>query len=275
MNARTDIPLGVVPNLPAEQYHAIHALSAGGLRRLRKTPRHFFAKQLDPMAPHGDPTPAMVAGTLAHCALLEPRELTKRYAIKPEGYDGRTKEGKAWKATVSPGVEIIEEAQLITAQRQSDAVRELPEIASLMKTGGPEVSCFWLDDETGELCKCRPDWVTPAGPGVIIMDLKTCPDASPFAFARKVADMAYHLQAAWYADGYEKASGRRVLGFVFAAVESEYPHAAAAYMLDDDAMARAREENAELLRLYARCKAANDWPGYPSTIQPLSLPSWA
>jgi hypothetical protein len=30
-----------------------------------------------------------------------------------------------------------------------------------------------------------------------------------------------------------------------------------------------------LLDLYAECKASGNWPGYPSTIQPLSLPAWA
>jgi exodeoxyribonuclease VIII len=137
------------------------------------------------------------------------------------------------------------------------------------------VSSFWFDPATGEHSKCRPDWESPAGDGVILLDLKTCQDASPAGFARAVVNFGYHLQAAHYSDGHAIASGKPVLGFVFACVEAEYPHAAAAYMLDDDAMAKARAKNRELAELYAACKAAGAWPGYVDTIQPLSLPAWA
>jgi exodeoxyribonuclease VIII len=66
-----------------------------------------------------------------------------------------------------------------------------------------------------------------------------------------------------------------VLGFVFVAVEEEFPHAAAAYMLDDDAMERGRAECRRLLALYRECAERGDWPGYPNTIQQLTLPAWA
>lgn len=270
-----DIPMGLLPHLPAPEYHAIHALSAGGLRRLRQSARHFYAAQLDPNKVHGDPTPAMKAGTLAHCALLEPHALAERYILRPADLDGRTKDGKAWLAAVPPGIEVVSAEQMQTAQRQAEAVRALPEVGALLEHGHAEVSAFWLDDVTGEHCKCRPDWVNDAGDGVVLLDLKTTQDASPSGFPRSIANFGYHLQAAWYSDGYERASGRMVLGFVFAVVEAEYPHAAAAYMLDDASLDKARAENRRLLDLYAACKRSGEWPGYPNTIQALALPSWA
>jgi exodeoxyribonuclease VIII len=66
-----------------------------------------------------------------------------------------------------------------------------------------------------------------------------------------------------------------VLGLVFAAVESEWPHAAAAYMIDDEAMAKARLEIRALLDRYAECRREGAWPGYPSAIRPISMPAWA
>lgn len=275
MNARTEIHLGVVPDMPAEQYHAIAALSAGGLKRLRQSPLHFWGAQIDPDRVHGDPTPAMRNGTLVHCLVLEPAAACSRYLVRPAGLDGRTKEGKAWLASVPAGVECCTAEEMQAAERQAAAIRALPEVGSLLDNGRPEVSAFWLDPQTGELSKCRPDWESPAGDGVILLDVKTCQDASPAGFARAVTNFTYHLQDVHYSDGYALASGTPVLGFVFACVESAPPYAAAAYMLDDDARDKARAITLGLRHVYAECKRTNTWPGYADTIQPLSLPPWA
>lgn len=275
MNARNEPMTGLIRGLSNATYHATAALGASGLKRLAQSPAHYYGAALHADRPVVQPTPAMAAGTLAHCLILEPEALSSRYIVKPEGLDGRTKEGKAWTASVAPGLEVISADQLATAERQADAVFELPQIAELLATGEPEVSAFWIDDNTGTHCKCRPDWVTPVGDGVILLDVKTGQDASPAGFARSVVRFGYHLQAEWYSTGFEKASGQRVLGFVFVVVESDWPHAAAAYMLDEEAMTKARDENRRLVALHAECTTRNDWPAYSSEIQPLSLPAWA
>lgn len=274
MNAPDRFRLGVIDDLPAEEYHSIHAMSAGGLKRMRISPAHFYGLQLDPNRPaSGEPSPAMRNGTLTHCALFEPDEVSARYVVKPAEVDFRTKEGKAWKAAQT--AEIVEAVDLARAQAQAFAVRSQPDLAALLAEGRPEVSAFWLDEQTGELCKCRPDWVSPAGDGVILVDGKTCRDASPEGFGRAIWNLSYHLQAAWYTDGFERASGLKVYGFVFAAVESDWPHVAAGYMLGDDVLDAARRENRRLLNLYAECRRTGKWPGYSGGINLINLPAWA
>ena len=265
---------GLYPDLPAEQYHATHAMSAGGLKRMSQSPAHFYGLQLDPNRPAGGTTPAMQNGTLVHTALFEPHTLADRYVVKPDDFDGRTQAGKVWLAA-NTDREVVDAKQMAAARAQAASVLRLPEVAALMTDGQAEASAFWIDEETGELCKCRPDWTSPAGDGVVLVDGKTCQDASPDGFSRSIWNFDYHLQAAWYSDGYEKATGLRVYGFVFAAVESAWPHAAAAYMLDDDVLDKARAKNRALLNLYAECKRTNHWPGYPAQIQPITLPRWA
>lgn len=268
---------GVYADMPPEQYHGIHALSAGGLKRLRRSPAHFYGLQLDPNRPPSEPTPAMQRGTLVHCALFEPERLAERYAVKPEGLDGRTKEGKAWK-DANAGRALVEASAMAQAQAMAAAVRALPDVAALFDDGAQaEVSAFWVDEATGELCKCRPDLVSPTGGGVILLDGKTCQDASADGFGRAIWNLDYHLQAAWYTDGYEKASGLHVHGFVFGAVEAEWPHVACAYMLGDDVLDAARRENRRLLDLYAECRRAGSWPGYQASagVQLINLPAWA
>lgn len=275
MNAPEQAPLGLILDMQAERYHSIHAMSAGGLKRMRQSPAHFYGMQLDPNRPEpGEPTPAMKNGTLVHCAIFEPHAVESRYVVKPEDMNFSTKEGRAWRDAQTR--EIVEAAQMAAAKAQAAAVRRLPDVAALLQEGYGEASAFWIDDETGELCKCRPDWTSPVGgDGVILIDGKTCQDASPEGFGRAIWNFDYWLQAAWYSDGFTAATGLKVHGFVFAAVESAWPHAAAAYMLGDDVLDKARAENRRLLNLYAECKRTGEWPGYQQSIQPIALPAWA
>ncbi|XVJ69913.1 MAG: exonuclease VIII [Rhizobacter sp.] len=274
MNART-LPVGIVRDLSNADYHAHPALGSSGLKTLAKSPRHFWASNIDPNRPEKEESAAMVAGTLAHCAILEPNKLAERYVARPEGLDLRTKDGKAWMAAKPAAMEVVTHEQMQAAQRQHASVLSLPEVGALLAKGQAEVSAFWVDEDTGTACKCRPDWVSPAGDGVVLVDIKTCQDASPKGFARAVANLRYDLQAAWYSHGFGRASGLQVLGFVFAAVEADYPHAAAAYMLDDDALSKARAECDRLLMLHRQCADSDKWPGYPETIQLLTMPAWA
>jgi len=269
---------GIHAGMSNDDYHAItEAIGSTGLRKLARSPSHFFGSVLDPdRPPQPKPSESMAAGTLCHCATLEPFALARRYAVKPDGQDGRTREGKAWLESVC-GRTVISAQQLATAHRQASSIRALPEVATLLSRGQPEVSAFWTDRQTGVLCKCRPDWVSPTADGkaVVLLDVKTTQDASKAGFKRAIWNYRYDLQAAFYSSGYEAASGLLVMGFVFVAVEADWPHVAAPYMLDDIGMTRAHNEIRALLDLYAECKRENAWPGYSNTIEPISLPAWA
>ena len=160
--------------------------------------------------------------------------------------------------------------------RQAEAVRQLPEVREALAVGRAEISACWRDDATGVLCRCRPDWTSPAGQtGCVLVDLKTYSDASPGQFVRQIARKSYAGQAGFYTDGFTAASGLTVLGFVFVAVESEWPHAAACYMLDADSLEAGQRWYRRHLATYAECLRTNTWPGYSPRIELLTLPRWA
>jgi hypothetical protein len=267
---------GVLLGLANEAYHKGPGLSHSGLKRMRKSPYHYHELALGTHeVPPPAPTLQMMNGTLTHCALLEPSQFDARYVVGP-AVDKRSKEWREFTKQV-PTCEVITSLQRDAAFRQADALRRLPDVAALLSSGEPEVSAYWIDPETQVLCKCRPDWVSPVGygRGVVLLDVKTASDASPEGFSKAVANYGYHTQADWYCTGYALATGLEVHGMLFAVVESEYPHACAAYMLDDEALQRARLDNREALALYARCAANDEWPGYPTDIQVITLPRWA
>ena len=272
MNARTDT-LGLFYGMDIDKYHASPAISNSGLRDFARSPAHFYGLHLDPDRPAPVEKAGQLEGTLAHCAILEPAQFDARYAVGPD-VSRSTKEWKAFEASQSR--QCIKPDQYAAAQAQARAVHQLPDIARILSAGQPEVSAFWIDPDTGVLCRCRPDWVHPVGNNsVVLLDVKTYSDASPKEFARQVARKGYHNQAAWYSDGYEQASGQHVVGFVFVAVESAWPHAASAVMLDDEGLAKGRADNRLLLDQYARCLAGDEWPGFTPTIELITLPAWA
>lgn len=284
---------GLHQGIDIDVYHGGPGISKSGLDAMNRSPAYFYAMHLDPARPAPKERSGQMEGSLAHCAILEPDEFGARYVVIPKDAPRRptdiqrnaknpspeTVKAVAWwdefNASVA-GKTIISADQYETAWRQSEAVRRLPDVAEALGSGWAEESAYWIDQETGELCRCRPDWVHPCGSaGRILLDVKTYSDASPQEFRRQVARKRYHVQDAWYSDGYAIASGLPVLAFIFVAVETDWPYLASATMLDDIARDQGRREYRRNLDAYSICKGRNDWPGYSPAIETISLPGWA
>lgn len=264
----------LIDDLDIDEYHARAEVSKSQLDTLDLSPAIFFARHRDPQRPPSPPKSGQLEGQLAHCAVLEPDEFGKRYVVGPI----LNRNTKAWKEFVEANADriAIQEDQFDAAMRQAESVRMLPEIREALALGRAEVSAFWTDEETGVTCRCRPDWVHDCGEaGVILLDLKTYSIASAIEFRRQVARKRYDVQAALYSDGFEAASGRPVLGFVFVAVETEYPFAANAFMLDEESLESGRIKYRKNLCTYAECLRTNTWPGYSTGIDIIRLPQWA
>ena len=279
--------LGLVENMPFEEYLKIDALSASGLKQLARSPWH-YKNRVDI-----DPTPAMLRGTLAHCAVLEPDALSQRYAVLPE--DAPRKPSKSQWAAKKPsdeslaamqwwekfqqdnaGRDLIGAGDYALCQAQLQAVRRQINLASLLSTGRGEVSIFWIDQATGIYCKARPDWL-PQDDGASIMplDLKTTADESPGGFGRASARLRYDLQAAHYTAGIEEVMGLHVDAFVFGAVSSKPPILAVPYILTYEIRNQGKEEREELMQKLAWCQLENQWPAYGDGFQMLDFPAYA
>ena len=244
-------------------YHADPAISASHLHAVAASPYHYWSRFLNPDRPPSVQTAAMKLGSLTHCAVLEPDELSKRYGIC---LPRNTKAGKEQAAEMeAAGIEAVTNTDMEQALAMAASVRSHQAAAALLRDGKAEQSFWWDDLPTGLRCKCRPDWHT----GTTIVDLKTTTDASPNGFARSVAQWRYHVQQNHY------LAGTFAERFVFIAVEKTYPYAVGVYELDEAAALHGETTRRNNLQTIADCRAISEWPGYGNTIQPLSLPSWA
>ena len=274
LTALTAVVQGLYFDIDIDAYHGGAGISKSGLDSIDANPAIYYGRHLDPNRPAPKDKAGQLEGSLTHCAVLEPDEFGTRYAIGPD-VSRATKEWKAFE-TANPGRTCIKPDQYETAMRQADSIRRLPEVAEALQRGRAETSAYWIDPITGELCRCRPDWAHECGTSqTILLDVKTCSDASPAEFRRQIARKRYHVQDAFYSDGYSAASGREVLAFVFVAVESEWPYAACALMLDEEGKTQGKREYRRNLNTYAECRKSGIWPGYSSQIEIVNLPAWA
>lgn len=281
-------PMGMIYDMPADEYHAVDALSSSGLRLLARSAWHY--RNRVPVTP----TPPMLRGTLAHCAVLEPDTMSSRYVVVPE--DAPRRPSKAQWAAKAPsadsqaamawwtdfnaqctGRQIVTAEDYAITQMQLAAITAEPELSALFENGRGEVSVFWVDPDTGVYCKARPDWVQLEADmrSAALVDLKSTADESPSGFGRAAARMKYHLQAAHYTAGFEAASGLKVSRFVFAAVTSAAPVLAVPYVLTEEIEEQARDEWRELVELYASCTRNDRWPTYGQGVQLLDFPAYA
>lgn len=253
------------------EYHAHEAIGSTTLKKIAaKSVLHAMSEEFSQ-------TPAMVLGSAAHAAILEPETFDAEFAIAPK-VDRRTKVGKeAWADFVaaSEGKTVLTEEQARAVAGIKAAVLEHP-IAREMITGGEaECSYFAKCPETGLLLKCRPDYKKNGA----LIDLKTCADASMDGFTRACINLLYQVQAAFYLDVHNLSDeSEKVKDFYFLAVESSDPHAVNTFKMGEVEINLGRELYKRALRELAEYRKDESKIrsfGYSNEIKEIQFPTWA
>ncbi|ELU2161901.1 PD-(D/E)XK nuclease-like domain-containing protein, partial [Salmonella enterica subsp. enterica serovar Cerro] len=201
-----DIQPGIYYDIPNEAYHAGPGVSKSQLDDIADTPAIYLWRKNAPV--DTEKTKSLDTGTAFHCRVLEPEEFSKRFIIAQE-FNRRTSAGKEEEKTfleecarTGRTVLTAEEGRKIELMYQS--VMALPLGQWLVESAGyAESSVYWEDPETGILCRCRPDKIIPEFHW--IMDVKTTADIQRFRTA--YYDYRYHVQDAFYSDGYRAQFG--------------------------------------------------------------------
>ncbi|EOU1505387.1 exodeoxyribonuclease VIII [Escherichia coli] len=267
-----DIEPGIYYGISNENYHACPGVSKSQLDDIADTPALYLWRKNAPV--DTTKTKTLDLGTAFHCRVLEPEEFSNRFIVAPE-FNRRTNAGKEEEKAflmecASTGKTVItaEEGRKIELMYQR--VMALPLGQWLVESAGhAESSIYWEDPETGILCRCRPDKIIPEFHW--IMDVKTTADIQRFKTA--YYDYRYHVQDAFYSDGYEAQFG--VLPtFVFLVASTtvecgRYP--VEIFMMGEEAKLAGQQEYHRNLRTLADCLNTDEWPA----IKTLSLPRWA
>ncbi|EOO3928285.1 exodeoxyribonuclease VIII, partial [Escherichia coli] len=256
-----DIEPGIYYGISNENYHAGPGVSKSQLDDIADTPALYLWRKNAPV--DTTKTKTLDLGTAFHCRVLEPEEFSNRFIVAPE-FNRRTNAGKEEEKAflmecASTGKTVItaEEGRKIELMYQS--VMALPLGQWLVESAGhAESSIYWEDPETGILCRCRPDKIIPEFHW--IMDVKTTADIQRFKTA--YYDYRYHVQDAFYSDGYEAQFGvQPTFVFLVASTTIEcgrYP--VEIFMMGEEAKLAGQLEYHRNLRTLADCLNTNEWP---------------
>ena len=249
-----DIEPGIYYGISNENYHAGPGVSKSQLDDIADTPALYLWRKNAPV--DTTKTKTLDLGTAFHCRVLEPEEFSNRFIVAPE-FNRRTNAGKEEEKAflmecASTGKTVItaEEGRKIELMYQS--VMALPLGQWLVESAGhAESSIYWEDPETGILCRCRPDKIIPEFHW--IMDVKTTADIQRFKTA--YYDYRYHVQDAFYSDGYEAQFGvQPTFVFLVASTTIEcgrYP--VEIFMMGEEAKLAGQQEYHRNLRTLSDC----------------------
>lgn len=247
-----------------EEYHAHENISSSDLKAVASTTlRHWKGKVRKE-------NPAFDLGTAVHAMLLEPeKELIVR---GPE-----TRRGKAWSEAKEDAEKqnklLLTEADYDLACDMAEECLTHPMGAKLLNNKEliTEASFFVTCPETGLGLKTRPDgFLASAG---LILDVKTCQDASLNGFSKALRNFNYSMQQSFYRYCLE-IEGIKISNFIFIAIEKEKPHATACYELSDKYDRYARQGMMQTLHKIKRAKETGDFStGWPD-LDTISLPPW-
>ena len=253
---------GIYKNLSFAEYLEIDAVSNSFLSKFSISAAHAKAYAEGEQKP----SEAMLLGSTFHSKVLEPFDFDEHYATEPV-VNKRTKAGKEELVTFvknNQGKEIISPDTATLAGRMAQAVNAHSLAPKYLTGGETELTIVWECE--GVLCKGRIDHKLDG----IVTDLKSTRNASPIVFRSAVFNYLYHHQAAMYLDGIKVLTGEDC-SFVFVAGEKTEPFGVSVHELGEDVIEIGREEYRQNIEQYKQCKAFENWPCYPETLNEIRL----
>lgn len=239
-----------------DEYNALEAINYSTLKHMRKSPLAYrYACDH-----RSEPTRAMDLGSVTHLLTLEPERFSEAVAVWENG----DRRGNAWKAFEAEHADkiILKPSELETPQAMAASVRSDPYAMRYLTAPGraAEVPLVWTDPGTGLKCKGRADLICHVDDQPQVVGLKTTRDIAETAFMWQSYRLGYHLQWAFYHDGYRTIHGTapRMVEIV---VESTPPYECVVYVIPDDVLAVGRDEYRALLSRVRECLDAGSWPG--------------
>lgn len=139
-----------------------------------------------------------------------------------------------------------------------------------------EAPMYWRDPYFGVLMQGMIDRFNSFGP--IIWDLKTVTDASTKAIEKKIFDMGYHIQQAFYRRGINAIMPelQNKTRFVFLFVETSPPYALNCIEFSGMYEALAELDADRAIQIWSECIKNDYWPGYMLSEKPNDVmpPTW-
>lgn len=282
MTTDTAAPLVSVQQLTQAEYRADPRLATHSrVRKMLPPSCPAIAKYELDNPVHSD---AFDFGKAAHAEVLGAGD--EYVIIAGTGVDENAWRTQADKTAVAEareqGKTPVTPAQAEQVIAMADQVRRHPLAAALFQPGQgkPEQAILWPDEQIPQVQRgTMLDWLperTSHG-RLLVADYKSAGRAHPSEWAKSAADYGYHSQAAWSLDGLHALYpdlGEDDVAFLFVVQSKTPPYPVVVVELDAEAIRVGRGLNRWAIQLWHRCWEQNEWPGYSSEVEQVSLPAW-
>ncbi len=267
---------GIYAGISDDDYHAGVGVSSSQLRTIVRDGGAARLKWEEAHPP--EDTLTFAVGRAAHSLVLgEGSPVVEELKV-----DRRTKAGKAayaeWVESTPDNAIILKPEEYRHVTAAADVLALTVEAQNLLQLpGGAEQSVYWRDEETGLLCKCRPDYLPEAGdlPTQQFVDYKTTrKPLTRDGFARDAANYGYDQAAAWYAEGLVQVGYHDNPLMTFVVQELRPPYLVGVWYPDYDMVEVGYMMNQRALRTYAECERTGEWPGLEPTFGVITTPAW-
>ena len=291
-----------------DDYFASRALGSTAIRTAaQKSVAHYYADK-------EKETKAQTMGTAHHAATLEPETIGERLIVAPRCQcQATTKAGKqcskqsvpgaahcgihegeaeaeAWRASLPNGVVIVPEDVMDSAMEAAVAIRAgiarfgLEDLMRVWHTEVPmfatarlidEPPGYVIEPEGGEIeVRCKIDFMA-GSPVAVIGDLKqAAKGVDPWSFGRVVRSNGYHIQAALYTDIVKALTGSEPV-WLWVAHEATKPWGTMVHEAESSDLDIGRKAvNIGIRRWAAYFETGDQWHGWPSEINPLTMPRY-
>ena len=253
-------------------YREASGLSQSQLKNFMVSPGYYKYSLANPKPQ----TEAMLLGTLAHTALLEPVKFMDNFAILPE-VDRRTKYGKeVWEdfQNRNVGKTFIKQDMSDTVQSMVKSIKAHPLAGEILGLPDAIVEESFFFELLEVPCKARLDFYSPKAN--VVIDFKTSRSALSSDFIKDSINHGYDIQAYWYCQAYKSRFGYMPDFYAFLVAEKQAPYAVGVFSVDGLFMERGQYLAEKYLKKFKKCLETDVWPINESeSVIGLTLPHWA
>lgn len=257
-----------------EDYHCSAGISRSGISKFKEDPLYYWGEYINPKKPRAkeEKKRSLELGNAVHCYLLENEKFNDCYTVIPKFSGKGSKKCKQEFIAEHNGKILLDQNDLEIIKATAGAVREHPDASLFLGEDSlVEKSFFWIDEDTGLLCKARPDIIL----GNLTIDLKTTDKAPKKWFSRSIHNYDYHIQAAMILDAQKAVTGTEPQVFLFIACEPKYPYLVKVYPLGQPSIDKGREEYKNELLKAQRYFISNQWRSIGKDMEEIDIPNYA
>lgn len=296
MNSIIELPTtSLIEHMSNEEYHASPEFSSSQLKDILRSSAHFYSNNIL-KENERESKKHLDFGTLAHTLFLEPKQFENEFVVLPEDAPRRPTETMLnakkpsdetlqkiewWKQfDAEHGSKIIIDQDLLNgALRIAENLRSLSSYEIMQNNPGmAEASIFFTDPIYGLNLRVRPDYhIIPCDefPNGLIMDVKTSTDARQFKFSKSCADFGYDISAAMYREGFQQYyKTEEMPEFFFLVAESTAPFNVKQYRASSLFLSIGEQRYSKAKELLAESLIINEWKGYPTDLEDITLPQY-